>query len=186
MSRDLVDVLREFVALFEEQRLEYAVMGGMAVRFLGIPRPTYDLDFTVAVSRDDLERLYVAAEAFGVQIATSYRTGWVDSVAGMPIVKLNFDGVDVDVFLAECAFQKSLLSRRKFQKVDGFCVWIVTAEDLILLKLIANRDRDRADVQDVLFMQGDLDRGYLILWAAQLGVGQLLSEALQKFDTFRA
>jgi arylsulfatase A-like enzyme len=37
-------------------------MGGIAVRAYGIPRPTYDLDFTLALPRERLHELYLSAE----------------------------------------------------------------------------------------------------------------------------
>ena len=38
-------------------------MGGIAVRVHGIPRPTHDVDFTVAVQRAGLPRVYEAVQA---------------------------------------------------------------------------------------------------------------------------
>jgi len=67
--------------------LRYAVMGGMAVRVYGIPRPTHDIDFTVAVPRDRLPELYAAVQALGYMVPEPYLQGWVDQVAGMPLVK---------------------------------------------------------------------------------------------------
>ena len=43
-----------------------------------------------------------------------------------------------DLFLAECEFQKELLARRRQAKIDGGVVWMVSPEDLILLKLLAH------------------------------------------------
>jgi len=60
--------------------------------------------------------------------------------------------------------------------------WIVTAEDLIVLKVLSGRPRDAIDVQDVLFMQGELDRDYMRHWAERLGVLENLEMALGKFD----
>lgn len=54
--------------------------------------------------------------------------------------------------------------------------------DLIVLKILANRDRDRGDVQDFLFMQGELDRSYMRHWARKLGVLPTLDQALANFD----
>ena len=47
---DLVQALRDFVETFEQLQLPYVVMGGIAVRFYGIPRATYDVDFTVSIA----------------------------------------------------------------------------------------------------------------------------------------
>ena len=136
--------------------------------FSGIPRPTYDVDFTLAVSRDLLPELFDAAEKAGYHVPVAYRSGWVDTVAGMPIVKLGMQlgsqGIDIDVFLAESTFQESILTRRSEHDIGGKRVYLVSPEDLIVLKVLANRDRDRGDVQDLLFMQGELDRSYMRHW----------------------
>jgi hypothetical protein len=57
-------------------------------------------------------------------------------------------------------------------------VSLVTAEDLILFKLIASRPRDLIDVQDIFFTQGDLDEAYMRRWATELGVAEKLEEVL--------
>ena len=65
---------------------------------------------------------------------------------------------------------------------ENLQVAVVSPEDLIVLKVLAGRPRDAIDVQDVLFMQGELDRDYMKHWAARLGVLENLEIALGKFD----
>ena len=101
----------------------------------------------------------------------------------MPLIKLKtqVDGtqsIDLDVFLCETDFQRSLLSRRLRIAVDDRKVWMVTPEDLILLKLIANQPRDLIDVADILFIQGQLDEAYMHHWAAILDITYRLNAAL--------
>lgn len=179
---DLDDALREVTGLLDGLGVTYAVMGGVAVRVHGIPRATYDIDFTLALDRGRLPELYAELRGRGYTVPEVYDGGWVDQVGGMPLVKfrlyLSGRGIDIDVFLAESAYQRELLSRRRRHKVDGFDAWLVTAEDLILLKLIAGRPRDVADIGDVLFVQGQLDEAYLRRWADQLGVRGQLEAAL--------
>ncbi|HEY2882150.1 MAG TPA: nucleotidyltransferase [Pirellulales bacterium] len=179
---DLSDVLRSVCRLLDEMQVEYAVMGGIAVRAYGLPRATYDVDFTAALSPDELETFFGRCEALGFTVAPQYRTGWVDRVAGMPLVKvrlyLQHEGIDVDVFLVELPFQREVIHRRRKEEVDGQMVWLTTPEDLILLKLIAARPRDALDVADVFFMQGRLDIVYMRHWAKLLGVEAKLEKAL--------
>jgi len=186
MHRDLINALHEFADLFEARGYRYAVMGGIATRVLGIPRPTYDVDFALAISRDLLPELFDAAEKAGYHVPVAYQSGWVDRVADMPIVKLGMQlgaqGIDIDVFLAESTFLESVLARRSQHEIGGKPVWLISPEDLIVLKILADRDRDRGDVQDVLFMQGELDRDYMRHWADKLGVRERLDLALKQFD----
>lgn len=72
-----------------------------------------------------------------------------------------------------------MISRRVAADVEGTRFWLVSPEDLILLKLIASRPRDLADIGDVLFTQRQLDEGYMRHWASELGVLPRLEEILR-------
>lgn len=161
----------------------------MAVTAYSIPRSTWDVDLTIGIDRDDLSRFFEAVEARGYSVPEAYTRGRVDQVAGMPLVKFKTycasGTVDVDVFIAENDFQKSFLARSATMPTEVGPVSIVTAEDLILLKLIANRPRDLIDVADLLFIQDDLDEGYLKLWGTRLGVIAALEEQLANRPTER-
>jgi|LakMenEpi03Aug12_release.lakeMendotaPanAssembly.Ray.scaffolds.fasta_scaffold48099_6 hypothetical protein len=49
---------------------------------------------------------------------------------------------------------------------------------LVLFKLLANRPRDLADVADILFVQGELDRRYMQQWVEVLSISDRLDKAL--------
>ena len=179
--------LQSCLQLFQQRGDEYALMGGFAVRAHGVPRPTYDVDFTLALDRDELPRLYEDLEQAGYTVAEPYWKGWVDEVGGMPIVKFRLyvknQSIDADVFLAESEYQRELLRRRTFlsdfEDVPNVSqIPVVTAEDLVLLKLMANRPRDYSDVIDVRFMSGQLDEAYMRRWAAELGIADRLEAVL--------
>jgi len=174
------------VRLFERLKIPYVIMGGFAVRIHSLPRPTYDVDFTVLLDRDQLPVLFQAAEQLGFYIPEPYTTGWVDSVRQMPIVKLRWlpgaNAIDLDIFLAETPFQRMILDRRQWHTAEGatWQAWFVSVEDLLLLKLMADRPRDRIDVADILLVQGALDETYLRNWAEKLGVADKLETALRE------
>jgi DNA-binding CsgD family transcriptional regulator len=178
----LDEVARGIVGLFERLGIPYAIMGGLAVRTHALPRPTFDVDFTVLLPRDALAGFYHSAERLGFLIPAAQKTGWIEQIHGLPLVKLQWfvgeRAIDVDVFLAETPFQRQLLDRRERHEVDGHTAWFVTAEDLILLKLLAGRPKDRADIADILFIQGQLDEAHMRRWAEKLGVDRALAEVL--------
>lgn len=185
MANPVIKALWQIVHSLEEKQITYAVMGGLAVRALAIPRPTNDVDLTIEFASDELPDLLRQWESEYIQVPEIYLTGWLDRVAGMPVVKLKTPidpehSVDLDIFLSDSAFQRSLLERRIRAEVDeGQSLWIVSPEDLILLKLIANRPRDLIDVTDVIFVQGQLDETYLRHWADILSITDRLEAALE-------
>ncbi|MDQ3332031.1 MAG: hypothetical protein M3552_15475, partial [Planctomycetota bacterium] len=159
-------------------------MGGLAVRLLGIPRPTFDVDLAITISRDRLAVLYDELDAAGFDVPEAYRGGRVDEVAGMPLVKFKLyiggRGIDADIFLAETRFQQEMMRRRKSDELWGMSVWLATAEDLILLKLLAHRPRDLGDVADIRAVQGELDERYMRTWAIELGIQDRLESILSE------
>ena len=56
--KDVYDTLLDFVDVLNNLGLRYAVMGGLAVRAFSIPRPTWDVDLTIGIDRDDLSRFF--------------------------------------------------------------------------------------------------------------------------------
>lgn len=179
------ELLRDLVRLFEELGEPYAVMGGWAVRAHGLPRPTYDVDITVAIAREELPALFKKIDALGYDVGDQYRGGWLDRVADMPLFKAStfVDGrtLVADIFVAENEFQESIIARRMRGSIDGLPTWFVSPEDLILLKLVADRVRDRADVLDVLIMNITLDDAYLDHWAEKLAITDKLVAARKEF-----
>ncbi len=179
---DLVSLLHQFADLFDRLTVPYAVMGGWAVRLYALPRPTYDIDFTIVIERERLPDLYEAARDAGFSVPEQFAAGWIDSVAGMPLVKFRMfvegRSIDIDVFIAESDYQRALMDRRQPHLVASQEAWFVSPEDLVLLKLIAGRKRDLADIEDVLLGQPDVDEAYMRRWAGPLGIAEHLEQAL--------
>lgn len=176
------NLLRDLVVIFDQLKIAYAIIGGFAVRSHGVPRATYDVDATLLLERDELTPLFDAVEKAGYEVPEIYRTGWVDDIEGMPLVKVvTFDrgkSLVGDIFLAESDFQRSVVDRRVLYSVEHIKAWVASIEDLILLKLLAGRPRDLADIADLLFLPGDIDLSYMRMWAAELGVSDKLKQAL--------
>lgn len=59
---DLTTVIHDLAGIFDQLRLPDAIMGGIAVRAHGIPRPTYDVESTLAAPRERLDDVPAARE----------------------------------------------------------------------------------------------------------------------------
>lgn len=75
-------------------------------------------------------RRMTPSQRFKVMLAVpeQYATGWVDAVAGMPLIRarqwIADKAVDIGIFLAESRFQRSLIDRRQQLEVDDMRAWV--------------------------------------------------------------
>lgn len=177
-------VLERVLAVLRREGVECAVMGGLAVRHWAIPRPTFDVDFAVALADEALLSLLRAFDRDGFAVDEAFARGFTDSLAGMRKVNIGcFEAGTlwrIDIFLATTPFVRSAFARRVPTRIDGIEVAVVSAEDLLLFKLIANRNKDRMDIEDMLLVCGALDAAYLRKWARELGVAERLDQALRE------
>lgn len=159
----------------------YCFVGGIALGAWGIPRATFDIDLAVA---GDLDNIALAArlEREGIDLDDAFATGFRDEIAGMPKVHAHVAAgrsmMAVDVFFASTPFLQSVLERRVAIDLGAGDIYVCTAADLLLLKLIANRPKDRIDADNLLTIQGLPDAEYLRPWAVQLGVDARLDRLL--------
>jgi len=120
-------LLGDLVKLLGDRQILYALIGDWAVRAYGVPRPTYDVDVTLSLSREKLPGLFAALDELGYEVEDIYQGGWTDTVAGMPLVKAKtfVDGrtLVADLFLAETPFQASIIDRRQLLPVDVSGEW---------------------------------------------------------------
>jgi hypothetical protein len=177
------DELPATLRALEQAGIEYVLTGSLASTTWGRPRATYDVDLVVDLRAGDVEKLLRAfpAPAWYLErdaILEALRTGGeFNAIHGATGTKLDFwlksrRPADVSRFL-----------RRRREELAGVPCWVLSPEDTVLAKLewlrAAPSERQQADVVGILTVQGDqLDFGYLRQSADQLGVRDLLEEAL--------
>lgn len=108
--------------------------------------------------------------------------GFRDKVSGMEKVHVHLPAgptlMAVDLFFGTTPFLQSVLERRRAVDLGRGPIFVCSAADLILLKLVADRPKDRLDVRNVLSVQGVPEPEYLERWANDLGVTDRLRAAL--------
>ncbi|HEX2061426.1 MAG TPA: nucleotidyl transferase AbiEii/AbiGii toxin family protein, partial [Thermoanaerobaculia bacterium] len=156
---DLDRVVAEVAAALERARIGYMVIGGVAVAVWGSARATVDIDIAAAVDRHDAMPLLTALKDQIGELPTDIET-FAAETGVLPF--RHRSGIRIDLGLSTHPYVLSAIARAVSVDVHGVEVKFCTAEDLILHKLIADRDRDRGDVVDLIRLRGnDLDRGYL-------------------------
>lgn len=168
MTNDLTKTLADLTTWLRREEVAFAVIGGLAVGVRGEPRFTADVDVVVGLDLDDalqlLDRLSDSPfQPLFPDVAEVVRTSFI-----LPLRHLA-TGVRVDVAIGLSGFERQLLARADEVTIAGFTAPVATAEDLILMKLLASRPRDTDDAEKLAQKHGpSLDWNYLIATAQQL------------------
>ncbi len=160
-KQPLVRAVADLLAAFEEVGAAHMIIGGLAVIARGVVRHTDDADATVWASDVDVPGLLRALRSHGIV----GRIPDVESFAAQSQVLLVVhqpSGVPMDVSLAWLPFERDALARAQIVSVEGVEIPMATAQDLIVYKAIAWRDRDRRDVEDLLRLhRSSIDLAYI-------------------------
>ena len=143
----------------ESARIPYAVIGGIANAVWGEPRATLDIDVSVWVEEDVIATvLRHLAGRFTVLAAAP-----ADFIRETRVLPLETgSGVRIDVIFGMLPFEQAAIHRSVWRTMAGKRIRVCTAEDLILYKIVSDRDRDQRDARGIVRRRGsDLDRAYL-------------------------
>ena len=161
---------RELSEMIAAADLEVALIGGAAVNTYVEPRYTKDIDLTVAADPVGIEALTRLLRQAGF-VTIRNQAGTASS--GPDFVQLTREATHdiIDLIVAKMPFQRLLVQRAL--RSEGQWLPVATPEDLIVLKLIANRSRDRLDAE-ALARQEPIDWRYVEEWADTWDVGDRL------------
>jgi hypothetical protein len=150
----------------------FALIGGLAVVLRARARLTRDVDFLVSVPAGRLDDLLSCAGRAGLSWdeaeVRKFSPGGLLRFRSPPDAQAGL-GVSIDVLFADDAFSACVLRRATRVSVGEASIPVATVEDLVLMKLDANRPRDLDDVLALVDAHRDtLDLDYLRSWAARM------------------
>lgn len=149
----------EIAAALESMKIDYMIVGGIANAVWGEPRATIDVDVTVTVENLDLSAT-IAGLGRVFKTAVSDPDAFVRRTRVLPLDTV--DGIRIDVIFALLSFERDAVQRATTVMFGDRGVRVVTAEDLLLMKIISDRPRDLADAEALTRTRADtLDRAYL-------------------------
>jgi hypothetical protein len=126
-------------------RVDFAVVGGLAVIFNGYPRLTLDVDILVHVAPENLRKLLDCLAGWGEGWARELKPEDFVSQEGAIRVIEEFD---LDIFTRMSG--KSLEDfrpRLRYLETGGVRIPYLSPADLVFLKQDSWRDKDKLDVQ---------------------------------------
>ena len=167
----LVRALSSLIDDFNRRGLNYALAGGWAYSALVEPRATTDIDLLMLIEQPSREGIH------------SLLSPQFDSTVVHP-APMVFQGISiwrtvgirddqevvVDLILADSEYLRTALVRRRLVAFGSLQLPILTVEDLIVLKTLAGRLQDQADLEKIRARQDELrvDWDYVGEWKIKL------------------
>ncbi len=168
MQSELSQALSDLVKELSDRNLRYAVIGGVAMSMRGRVRATEDVDLIIDGNREEAMELFASlpTEIFGSLVSDTASV--VQAARILPLKHLKTQ-VGLDLAIGESGLEQQILARATDVAVGSYAFRVATAEDLILMKLLAGRAKDLDDVNALAKSKGkSLDWNYCIATARQL------------------
>jgi hypothetical protein len=175
--------LQQLVKLMKDAKVNYAVLGGVAVSIYGEPRLTFDIDVSLLLDKDKMDVFLKKAKKFGFLPLPSNIKGFVKATGVIPMrfFKNKITG-RCNFIIAQNALEYLCIKRGRFRKIYSVKVRLISPEDLVIHKITSQRPRDLEDVQGILIRQeGKLDIKYITHWLKKIAEINHKPELLKLF-----
>lgn len=151
---DLKSALSALQRALRGTGVPHMIIGGIAVIARGVPRHTQDIDATIAGEGLDLANLVtgLGKQSIEPRIGSCVEFARQNQILLLCHVPSN---TDIDLSLAWLPFEHEALARAELMRLRGVKVPVAQAEDLLVYKAVAWRDRDRTDIERLLELYGD-------------------------------
>ncbi len=189
-----LEVLLEVIGILDREGIPYMVGGSFASSIHGMPRMTQDADLVIDLSSGQLASFVTAVESdYYVDREAAFEA--LSNRSSFNIIHLD-SMFKVDLFILPMrSFDRGSFSRRRFVTLgdEGTArVAICAPEEMVVTKLewyeSGNRisDRQYRDVLGMIMVQtraGQFDRAHAEQLARELGLMELLAQALEDADS---
>jgi len=157
-----MNIYAEIFKAFNGAKIEYLIVGGVAVNLYGYNRFTGDIDILLALDKNNLEKMEKLMHKLGysprlpVEIHelqdTAKLKGWIKEkgLKAYTFINNKRPQLDIDILVEE-----SLVFEKQFKKRTKIKVWdmqlpVISLGNLISMKKKTNRQKDIDDVKALL------------------------------------
>lgn len=161
---------RQLIKLMKEAKVDYTVLGGVAVSIYGEPRMTFDIDVNLIMDNNKIDNFLIKAKKLGFSPLPSDIKRFVRRTGVIPM-KFSKNKVTgrCDFIIAQNILEYLCIQRARLKKIYSLNVKLISPEDLLLHKITSLRPRDLEDARGILVRQrGKLDRKYITYWLKKI------------------
>jgi len=145
--------------ILASNNIPYMIIGGMANAVWGEPRATIDIDATIWLDEKNTDRIVPIMSVLFHPLVHDPSTFILDTNV-LPLESK--DGVRIDLIFGRLPYEQEAIERSVEINIEGVPVRFCTPEDLILHKIISEREKDVNDARGVAVRRmKSMDLSYL-------------------------
>ena len=181
----LLGTLRDLVAWLKANRTQGLIIGGVAASILGRPRVTRDVDALVLLDEKDWNEFLSAGTEFGFVARV---IGPLDFArkAKVLLVRHKPSGIDVDVTFGALPFEREAITHAVWVNIKGVRIPLPTPEDLIIMKAVAHRPRDLADIESIIDAHPEINLRKIRGWVKEFSIAIEIPDILNDLEKILA
>jgi hypothetical protein len=144
---DILDELKKLIAKLNEDKIEYALCGGLAMAIYALPRATLDIDLLIEASSLEATKRAVHDLGFTVKAAPmEFHGGKMQIHRVSKIEPGTGETLILDLLIVTPEIESAWDSRKKVEWEHGQ-ISVVSPEGLILLKSFRKSGQDQDDIR---------------------------------------
>jgi hypothetical protein len=160
----LIAALGALVGWLGDAKVPGIVIGGVAASLLGRPRATRDVGAVMWLEDErGLAGLLEAAKSHDLLPRTEDPIGFAMQ-SRVLLLRHEPSAIHLDVALGGLPFEQEAIARSTRLLVGGLLVPLPQPEDLVIMKAVAQRPRDFADIEGIVAATPSLDVNYILGW----------------------
>ena len=172
-------VVRDLVAWLQAGKVPGVVIGGLAASLWGRPRLTRDVDALVLVEEGNWAEFMAIGVEHGFSLRRDDALAFAQE-ARVLLMRHQESGIDVDIVFGSLPFEKKAVAQAIWMELGGVQAPLPLPEDLIIMKAVAHRPQDLADIEGILAAHPKLNlkrvRGWVREFAAALSMPEILND----------
>ena len=138
---------KEFIELLNVNEVKYLVVGGYAVGFHGHPRYTGDIDFWVAISRENAEKIIVVLRDFGMGVLALQAE---DFMKEDMIIQIGYEPNRIDILTSVTGISfEDCYAQKVRAEFDEITVDFIDIRNLKINKAASGRGKDLGDLENL-------------------------------------
>lgn len=160
-ERDSFDILKSVTDYLNKDNIHYMIVGGITLGYYGNPRTTQDIDILLILEKNKTKNFVNFLEKNDFQVEEyEIEMGFKEKSHFTVLDKNSIFRIDIKGIYND--FDRESFNRRKRINFRGFDIYVNTAEDAIISKLMFGSFKDLNDAKSIILRQNDnLDYDYI-------------------------